>query len=511
MLTFRKYLCWLFAFIAFVCLRLAVGPMMQIAAHAHGPQKSGLFYLSAIMLLLGAVFGIAWWTGLRSSPSARIWGLIASSINFLAPIYPLATFHGHAPMGLKFVIGVGALGILAFAQRNPAKAGEASSRDHLTIPGDFTNRSINRFAETFIFAASLAAYLWWNNWSHKMQIPLIHSTWARIGITLVLLLILTTIHEFGHAFAGVACGMKLRAFFIGPFQWKVRSGKWVFHFAPKGIFLAEGVTGIVPATATLPRSSYLTMIAAGPLANILTGSLALFVSFTIPSSWSLQTSGMIALFGAWSLALAAGNLLPFRTRSGYSDGALILQLVSAGPFADFHMAVAAIGASLVSPVRPRDYDLRALRRAARAIPHGRQALLLRLYEFQHLLDCGKMREAEQALREAAEIGNQATSEVPVEAHSTLVFGFAFVARDKAAARAWWNHLEAVNSTNASPDRLRAECALHWIEDNLDAADRAWQESYTLAKRLPKAGAYEFGRDCCRLLRHSLDEAAGAAA
>ncbi len=36
------------------------------------------------------------------------------------------------------------------------------------------------------------------------------------------------------------CGMKLRAFFVGPFQWRIRDAKWEFEFKPKGFLLADG-------------------------------------------------------------------------------------------------------------------------------------------------------------------------------------------------------------------------------------------------------------------------------
>ena len=509
--TLRKYFCWLFAFISFVCLHISVMSLLKVPASQRAIQKHVDLWVAVIMFLLCVVYAFAWWTNLRARNSARGWALVANSISFLAPIWPLVTSKGPALMGLKFVIGVGAAGILIFARRMKPVDPRSTLRDILPLKGDFTLGLINKHSETFIFLVSLTAYFWWSGWCKSVHVPPIHDTSPRIALTLVLLLLLTTVHEFGHALAGVATGMKLRAFFIGPFQWTVRAGKWVFRFSPKGIFLPEGVTGIVPSTASMPRSHFLAMTAAGPLANIITGSIALILSSLIPASWTSHTAGMITLFGAWSLALAAGNLLPFRTKSGYSDGALILQLLSSGPFADFQMAVASIGSSLVSPVRPRDYDLQAIRRAAEAIPEGRQALLLRLYAFQHLLDAGKFQQAEETLREAAEICSRSAADVPAEAHATLVFGFAVVAHDAAAARKWWNRIEARNAKPVTAEQMRARTALHLIEGNLAEADKAWQQSDALARKLPKAGAYDFGRHLCSLLRQCLDDAQAAAA
>jgi hypothetical protein len=48
--------------------------------------------------------------------------------------------------------------------------------------------------------------------------------------------------------------------------------------------------------------------------------------------------------------------------------------------------------------------------------------------------------------------------------------------------------------------------LLWIEGKVQEANDAWKKCDALAQQLPKAGAYEFDRDCCSLLRKALDEA-----
>jgi hypothetical protein len=55
----------------------------------------------------------------------------------------------------------------------------------------------------------------------------------------------------------------------------------------------------------------------------------------------------------------------------------------------------------------------------------------------------------------------------------------------------------------------AASTLHWIEENLKDANESWKKANELAQQLPKAGAYEFGRHCCSLLRQVLDEVPAA--
>src|SRR5207245_1960281 len=97
----------------------------------------------------------------------------------------------------------------------------------------------------------------------------------------------------------------------------------------------------------------------------------------------------------------------FRTKDhNYSDGAMIYQLLSRGPWADFHRIEAMIGSSLVTPLRPGYYDIEGILRASHKITRGRQALLLRLYAYAHYLDQGRICEARDALGEAESIYDQ---------------------------------------------------------------------------------------------------------
>jgi tetratricopeptide (TPR) repeat protein len=206
------------------------------------------------------------------------------------------------------------------------------------------------------------------------------------------------------------------------------------------------------------------------------------------------------------LVLCVVNLVPLRIQGSYTDGAQIYQLLSDGPWGDFHRVAAVVGSSLVTPLRPRDYDIQAILRAAHIIKQGIQGLILRLYSYVYFLDTGNFSEAAQALQEAESIYHQSASGLPAELHTEFVFGNAYVRRDAAAAREWWARMEAKKPTRFNADYWRAVGALHWIEGNLKEANEAWEKANALAQQLPKAGAYDFDRYCCSLLRKALDEA-----
>jgi hypothetical protein len=66
-------------------------------------------------------------------------------------------------------------------------------------------------------------------------------------------------------------------------------------------------------------------------------------------------------------------------------------------------------------------------------------------------------------------------------------------------------LEAKKPVRLNLDYWLAASALHWIEGDLKTASEAWEKANGLAQGLPKAGSYDFDRDCCQLLRHAIDE------
>jgi hypothetical protein len=300
--------------------------------------------------------------------------------------------------------------------------------------------------------------------------------------------------------------MKLRAFSAGPFQWRIRSGRWTFQFGLAGLLFGGGTTGVVPTKADFPLSYSLLVTAAGPLFTLLSGILALSTASAVPPNSPVQAGGRLAEFGALSLAICAFNLIPFRTGDYYSDGARMYQMLTRGPWNDYHRAIAVVASSLVTPLRPRNFDIDALQRASRAIAQGKEAVLLRLYAYMYFFDQGNLAEAGRSLKDAECIYHSSASDLPAELCTEFVFANAYVLRDPIAAREWWTRMEGKKPTGRNEDYWKASSALHWIEGDLKSANEDWEKCNTLVQQLPRTGAYEFDRHCSLLLRKVIDEA-----
>ncbi|HZC22860.1 MAG TPA: M50 family metallopeptidase [Candidatus Binatia bacterium] len=373
------------------------------------------------------------------------------------------------------------------------------------IPGDGTSDQLNKVAPLYSLIAGGAGFYWWLKWMHSEEIPFDHSNTYLTLATIVIVLIIIAAHECGHAAIGLALGMKLRAFMIGPFQWSIRSGKWQFHFDPRQILMDSGATGLVPAVVNFPRWAHVCTLLGGVFANAVTGTIALWLALTGDARATFQADGLLALFGAWSLLMGIINLVPFRSQIGYSDGAQIYQWAANGVWADFHRVFGVLGTTLVTPLRPRDYDIDAIVRVSQGITQGPYAPTLRLLAYWYFIDQGRIREAGEALTQVIDLYNNSAATVPAGLPPVLVFGAAYVLRNPEAARAWWKRSEDANPKRFDTEFWLAASALHWVNGNLDDAYQALSKADLLARKLPNAGAYEFERYCCSLLRHALDE------
>ena len=470
----------------------------------HHPIPSDPLALYSIVAVLGVVavvFGMAFFTVLLGKRSARYWVILPSLLHLASAGFSL--FRGHAQPVQALIsasIGLGGLALTWNSSWSKIPARQAPMPKNV---GDGTGNLLNKGAQVVAVIGYLAAWRGCDLWMIRLGEPR-----PRGGLlpALVLGFLVTLVHELGHTSIGLALHMRLRAFLAGPFEFRIREGKWTFRFNLAGIVSAGGATGVVPSTPNQPRWHLLLMIAAGPLANLYTGLIA------IGFAWACSVSGgenlnyvyALGLFAAFNFVSCIVNMIPIRTGNNYSDGAQIFQLLSGGAWADYHRAVEVVGSSLVTPLQPRDYPIEAIKNASLTIAKGQTGLLLRLHAYSHYVDSGQFDEAEKALSQAEAVYKDSASGISAELHTVFVFANAVVRRDAAAARQWWDRMIARKPKRKNCDYWRAQGALLWIEGDLTRAFEAWTTANALAQQLPSAGAYEFDRTCCALLRQAMD-------
>ncbi len=475
--------------------------------------------LFAIPLVVAVLNGMAWWKIKNGKPSGRGWAiaaslsLIFSSVLLLLPMREMSKYSSVGiDLGLLFICGalivIGVLGLVAFARRDAmSQSIEASTPPR--IAGDGTRK----WLDVMVWMLGIAGYLWvislWHTWGVEHHLPK-----ANVGLLqlFAIFIIVITLHEFGHAATGLALGMRLRTFIVGPLQWHIRDGRWTFQFLPARFLSAGGgATALVPTNPHQSVGSQICMIAAGPVVNLLTGLIALYAALSAQGQSYEKHWGFFAYFATISLLVFTSNLVPMRPEAHYSDGARIYQLLRGGPLSDYQRASTFATASSVTNLRSRDYDIGAIQRAAGYFTQGYTAVFLHLVASEYFLDNGRISEAREAFEKAESTAEKFVSEIPVESYPELVFGNAFLCRDAAAARVWWDRMETHQAIHINVPYWLAISSLFWIEGQKEEALEAWNKGNTLAQKLPSFGGNEFERYRLSLLHDCIEKEAASTA
>jgi sterol desaturase/sphingolipid hydroxylase (fatty acid hydroxylase superfamily) len=453
------------------------------------PKVVAVFaFVLVVGLVLSIVTGIAWWSLRKGWSSARGWGIAASLINLL--LFPIGTI-------------VTIAGLMAFWRRSVVAEIAISPKKRLTpIPGDGTNKYSGSVLSVLQVALLMVAADLWYRWAERHGLAS-QVRWISILQIEAAIWVNVLCHELGHVFAGWATEMKLRAFVIGPLRFTLRSGKWGCEFNPAGLW-GGGAAGLAPTHLRDMRSRQAFMIAAGPVASLITAILATAVALTAPGhAWApaWKFLSWLATF-AWVSAII--NCIPVRPQDQYSDGAQIYQLLSNGPWADFHMAFSMVASSAVTPLRARDFDVAVLNRAAAFMVTGKRGMLLNLFLYVHHCDCGRTEEGLRYFEIAESMYPQIASDLPADLHLEFVYANAYLKQDLAAAQLWWQRMEAKGKTSKKVDYWKARTSLLWLEGNIGEAREAWRKADSWARQMPAAGAYDRERDELAVLGAALD-------
>ena len=237
--------------------------------------------------------------------------------------------------------------------------------------------------------------------------------------------------------------------------------------------------------------------------NSIRGILAIWLTISAKASPWERYWEPLAFFATVNLVTCVVNLVPFRPEALYSDGARIYQLLSGGPWASLHRAFSMVLSSTVTPMRPAQYDIDAIKRAEAHFTHGREAVMLRLFSTSHYLDSHRIAEARASFADACRIYQKSRLNIPAELLTTFVFNSVYIDRDAASARRFWDLYESRTPTHFGVDYWLSRSALHWIENHPLEARDAFSTGNALASQLPNAGAYEFDRDRYRMMSELL--------
>ncbi|MFN7925293.1 MAG: M50 family metallopeptidase [Bryobacteraceae bacterium] len=475
-------------------LALSVVAMHMVLTRGRGQRQWVGVLLVMLMALISVVMLVAWRKLRSGAPGARAWAI--------------AAFLGHLPvLGLPTVIAI--VGVLTFWKpESVAAAAIGKERPVRRIEGDGTHAWVERAFAIISFAALAGCTWWWDVWAHAHRLPHYRGL-AKAAQFAAAFLVTVALHEAGHVIAGWAVGMKVVHFAVGPFVWKIRNGRFVFAFEPARVL--HGAAGMAPRdhhlSGSWPLRQHAIMTAGGPAASIVLAALSAGVALWSPGTRYEGAWFFLATVASFSCIGGPFNLVPAKAGPMYTDGALLYQFLTDGPMARVHLAMSMVSSSVTTPLRPRDWDLETLTRAAAVMDHGRQGMLLRLYACLHHVDSDRHGEARRQYEATASLHGDALPEGkqdPALAAKMLFLG-ALLDGNAADARAWWHRIDSDAAKTQDLDYWRARAALHWLESDREAAAASLAKAEEFARNLPRAGAYDFDRDSLARLRMALAE------
>jgi hypothetical protein len=456
-----------------------------------------------LLLMLDLLPAIAWWTIKKAKPSARRWVIAASILNLLMAVSGMRVWmkmpHMHTGIFYFFYGIVGILGLIGFwRNENPTPA---TVRKQIRIAGDGTSKLKDYIGQGASITIVWFSAGWWSTFAthHGLVFPGLLPFLAQMEIAVLLT---TLAHELGHLVAGWASGKILRSLQVGPFRWAIRNGVWRFEFNLRKFY--GGAVGMVTPDLINVRSRKAFSLIGGPVASLVTGSIFIVATMLTPGKPWQEYWLLFSMLATFSISAFVVNLIPIKPESLYSDGAQLYQIVTNGPWARVHFAFAMVTTSLVSRIRPRDFDIDVLNRAADSVPLGDRGLLLRLFACLHYLDRDEIPQAIGSLREAEALYDQCVFEKPQDVCAEFTFINAFYKRDLPAAEQWSQRIEALKKIEPDADYWRARTALLWLRGEQTEARDAWERGNALAQKLPSAGTYDFTRSCFARLRSELD-------
>lgn len=506
MRALRNFLCAVYAVIS-LSLLLALFQSPSQLLHLGQPRNSlevwfgWLFYPGGVF-----VYGTAALTYWRRWRTAKFWALFVASVNVGLALVLLTGLLlggsvGPAVNFASLLLVPGLLGLVAFWRWKPSADVKEKA---LHVAGDGTNRVLNVLVWMLAGTGYYFGMEAWDRWAAGANLPRRDAVPIYVAIVAAEL-VMVLIHEAGHALCGLALGMRLRKFIVGPFQWRVEGARWKFAFHPAQFLATGGATAVIPTTTEDLVSRRMKVIVAGPLASLAGGLIGFWIAIHAAGhSWETGWR-TVAIFTTMSVLAFVMNLVPFQTStSQYSDGAQIYQLITGGPWADYHTVVSLAGATCATGLRPRDLDPGAIERAAQVVNQGPRGFLLRLIAQSCYDDRAQQAAASHSIRLAEAIYEDSAAKIIAELHYPIVINAALQQRDRAKARLWWDRAEAKKPQQITADYWMARSALAWIEGDGGEARSAWAKADEYLRTMPGSGAYEYDRDCLAELRKTIE-------
>jgi Peptidase family M50 len=329
--------------------------------------------------------------------------------------------------------------------------------------------------------------------------------WLFVGIASSLGIVWATViaHELGHLLAALAVRMRVDRVVIGPLTFVRDVGRFRLRITWRSTTV--GYVAARPTDVRDIRRRMFLFISAGPLVNLMVGSLLLWAaihgneSSLVPRRFGVVTPTILLWMPqshpiAWldfaavmNLMLFVASLIPGTAGGLTTDGGQLLALLRGDLVSERQMLIFALGASSNNGVRPREWDGALIQRILAASDGSAMDVSANLYGYYHALDCGRLEEAHQRLDQTVTLQQVVMPEYRAVIFLESAYFLAFHRHDASAARSALDI--ATGGIAEKPTWLRAEAAVLLAEGQYEeAASKARAGLELLPQILDRGGA-----------------------
>ena len=290
-----------------------------------------------------------------------------------------------------------------------------------------------------------------------------------LASTLAAYMVMMAVHELGHAIGGRSVGFAIQAVRVGPFHFgkgPTLTMDWRFTS------FFTGMTFTTPVgTHQLERRAFV-MVAAGPLANLLSGGLLLLLPFPKGVFWTV--------FVAASILNGLAELIPLRSAIGWSDGKILSNLLLRSAWSERWLALVRLRADVLNRTPMEDLSPDLLAKAVAIRDASADTVTAHSLAYAQAYHRNDVDRAAHML----EVCLAHVYCVPALREALLTDAAAFLAEKRKKpelARRW---LQILGPATARWHILRVEASILQAEGKLEAAVETLKDCEAAANALP---------------------------
>jgi hypothetical protein len=220
-----------------------------------------------------------------------------------------------------------------------------------------------------------------------------------------------------------------------------------------------------PREAFAQNWQFITYLAGGGVANLLTGCAAILITYllAIPGFFLLP-------FAVISVVLGSLNLVPFRTKNGVSsDGAGILALTKNGADAQRFRAAFDFVTYMFAGVRPREWAISTVQTLQENAVSDYEKALSFLLAYQYAMDSDNTSEAIIAMQQLELLYTAIPTALRAHFAVDLAYHFGIIEPQAAKARAYATDASSNGYLLSPASKHRALAAAAWVEGDIEEA------------------------------------------